>query len=244
MISAMPAVAIRRERSKSVEHMRLPTRRSRFVEYYHRKISRISSIRPSTRSYSTATTPDTEMPPELLVCVDPYDGRCPTLRRILGYVSLFHAGCVLIVVGLVVLFLSMGSIKADIVAMRALGSFFVALGALLCLLRTIFFKKPQSHHHHHVLRLRSSESFATRPDAALVQERCSPAITMEVLRGLNATGAPPDSQSTDTSGLLKSTSPLHRPKADTNGTRRNSSPLRPNTADKMLPGPIDEEKFL
>ncbi|GAB6027496.1 hypothetical protein CHUAL_001748 [Chamberlinius hualienensis] len=191
MISAMPAVAIRRERSKSTDKTPHPpmTRRRRFVEYYHKKIQRMANMRPTDRNYSTATTPENELPPELLVEVDPYSGkRCSTLQRYLGYMPIFHAGCVLIAAGLVILFLSVGTIKADITTLRAFGSFFVILGAMLCFLRTVFFKRQTTPRHRHVLRLRSSDSFATKlynSNGNGEQETgMSPGITMEMISEL------------------------------------------------------------
>lgn len=240
----MPAVAIRRERTKIKQEIRPPTRRWRFVEYYHKKISRMESLRPTGRSYSTSTTLDNDLPPELIVEVDPYDGRCPALQRILGYVSLFHAGCILIGSGLVVLFFSMSNIKADVLTMRAMGSFLVALGALLCLLRTIFFKKPQTHKH--VLRLRSSDSFG-QMTGMHSSPGVSPGMTMEVIHEVTSdeqTTTSPESNNTQAPpyGLVVG-SALNLPKSDSKSSERSQSPLRPNSADKMLPG-RDEEKSL
>uniref|UniRef100_T1INI7 Uncharacterized protein n=1 Tax=Strigamia maritima TaxID=126957 RepID=T1INI7_STRMM len=182
MISAMPAVALRRERVSKI-----PWKRNgkggqppALVEYYHNKISKIANFPPTRRTYSASNsleTPDGENPP---YSFEEYEqaGRC---RRCCYHFTLFHVGCFFLAGGLIILFISVGSIKADMMPLRVTGSSLVAFGALLCLIWTVCCRQPEAV----IYGLRHSDSLVSRaPNSATTPENTlSPTVTTTTLEG-------------------------------------------------------------
>lgn len=166
MISAMPAVALRRAAERKVPPAKVgkngkAVQPPALIDYYHNKISRLSSLPPTRRTYSTSTSlqsPDNESGNF------PYDEDAVPLtgcRRLCRRITLFHVGCFFLASGLIMLFVSVASIKiSDLTPIRAVGSSLIVFGALLCLIRTVCFQRND----HILLPMGTrSDSFVTRP---------------------------------------------------------------------------------